>query len=188
VWSHNRIKIWRTCWRCGFHAFSWFTHGQFLDGPFPMVLAKSSAESKSVPLGPRRFKTYRWQHFYLSECTLTFTHGWGLCSWSQPYDIHSWIVSSEVYLTVLTGSYPCGYYNRIKFCFSCVRQVRNLATRRFFPIGTHLDIHSCTMSSEVHLTSLSRVVTTTTESKSVSLRVGSKPAYNIFTVYRTELQ
>jgi hypothetical protein len=43
------------------------------------------------------------------------------------------------------------------------------------------------MSSEVHLTSLSRVVTTT-ELKSVSLGVGSKPADNILTVYRTELQ
>jgi hypothetical protein len=97
-------------------------------------------------------------------------------------------VSSEVYLTVLTGSYPCCYYNRIQICFSCVRQVRNLAARRFFPVGTHIDVHSCRMSSEVHLTSLSRVVTTT-ELKFVSLGVGSKPADNIFfTVYQTELQ
>jgi len=103
-------------------------------------------------------------------------------------DIHSWIVSSEVHLTVLTSSYPCCYYNRIEICFSWVRQVRNLVTRRFVSIGTHLNIQSCMMSSEVHLTSLSRVVTTTTESKSVSLGVGSKPTDNIFTLYRTELQ
>jgi hypothetical protein len=43
------------------------------------------------------------------------------------------------------------------------------------------------MSSAIHLTSLSYVVTTT-ESKYVSLGVGSKPADNIFTVYWTELQ
>ncbi|KAG2151885.1 hypothetical protein BD769DRAFT_1401913 [Suillus cothurnatus] len=39
---------------------SWFTgtHGQFLDGPFPLlVLAKWLAESKSVPLGLRSFET-----------------------------------------------------------------------------------------------------------------------------------
>jgi hypothetical protein len=46
---------------------------------------------------------------------------------------------------------------------------------------THLDTHSWIEYSEVHLTGLSHVVTTT-ESKSVSLGVGSKPANNIFTV------
>jgi len=55
---------------------SWFTHGRFLESPFPMVLTKWLAELKSVPLGLRRFETYRWQLFHLSERTLTFTHGW----------------------------------------------------------------------------------------------------------------
>jgi hypothetical protein len=40
---------------------SWltFTHGQFLEGSFPMVVAKWIAESKPVSLGVRRFETYR---------------------------------------------------------------------------------------------------------------------------------
>jgi hypothetical protein len=54
---------------------------------------------------------------------------------------------------------------------------------KVFSIGTHLDIHSEMVSSEVHLTGLRQVVTTT-ESKSVSLGVGSKPASKIF-VYRS---
>jgi len=58
-------------------------------------------------------------------------------------------VSSEAYLT---GSYPCGYHNRIQICSPWIKQVRNLPMTRLFSIGIHLDIHSWIVSSEVYLT------------------------------------
>jgi hypothetical protein len=60
-------------------------------------------ELKSAPHGLSRFETCRQQGFFYIGTDL---------------DIHSWIlVISEVYPTFLTGSYRCGYHNRIKICF-----------------------------------------------------------------------
>jgi len=53
----------------------------------------------------------------------------------------------------------------------------------FFSIGTHLDIHSCIMSSVVHLTSFRSDY----QPQSLSFAVSSKPVDNLFTVYRTEI-
>jgi len=58
------------------------------------------------------------------------------------------------------------------------------ATLFFYRNTPSSDIDSWMVSSELHLTGLSRVVTTT-ESKSVSLEVGSKPAAIIFAVYKS---
>jgi hypothetical protein len=52
-------------------------------------------------------------------------------------------------------------------------QVRNQLNDRSFFSGRHFDIDSCMVPSPVHQTGHSQVVTTT-ESKSVSLGVGSK--------------
>jgi len=94
---------------------------------------------------------------------------------------HSWIVSSEA---DLNPSLPSGHRNRIQICFSSTPQVQNLPNDKLFYIGTHLNVDSWMVSSEVHVTCLSRVVATT-ESKSVSLGVGSKVADNIFAVRRS---
>jgi len=104
--------------------------------------------------------------FFLSEHTLTFTRGW----FPQRFLL---IDLSEVVNPTESKSVSLGLC-RFEICL----------TIRLFLVRTHLDIHSWMVSSEVHLTRLNQVVTTT-ESKSVSLGVGSKPADNIFAVYRS---
>jgi hypothetical protein len=92
-------------------------------------------------------------------------------------DIHSWMVLSEVHLN---WSYPSGGRNRIKICFSCMAQVRNLPTRGcFFPSEYTLKIHSWMVSSEPHLNFVLAKMTPATGIQICLMdctHAGSKPA------------
>jgi hypothetical protein len=97
---------------------SWITHGRFLECSLSMVLAKWSAESKSVSLGLRRFETCRWQLFVYrnTPCnSLMDSFLGGSSSWSSPR----------------------GDHYRFKICFSWIKQVRNLPIIRFFFLSEH---------------------------------------------------
>jgi len=145
---------------------SWITHGRFLECSLSMVLAKWSAESKSVSLGLPRFETYRWQLFVyrntpcnslmdsfvrgsvgLRPVVITtdlksVSHGLSRFETCRQY---SFFFLSEHTLTfsVLRGLSSCSsralpmwLHSRIQICLSWIAQVRNLATTRFFSIGT----------------------------------------------------
>jgi hypothetical protein len=97
---------------------SWMASSEIHDN-FVTAKVVTWTESKSVSLRLRRFETCRTILFPLKH-TLK---------------IHSWMLSSHVHLK---WSWPSGYWNRIKICFSSTAQVWNLPNNNF-SIRTRLE-------------------------------------------------